>query len=249
MIKIVDKLLHAGEGRRLKTLEDQVQADHRAGAGDGRALGRAAARQDRRVPAAPRQRRAAGRPALRGVRGRTRRRQAGAWHAAVRRAGHGRHRAPRRRHRRDEDRRGQDARRHHAHVPQRSRRQGRAPGHGQRLPGQARRRVDGSGLSLHGPHRRRHPGQHGPGRAPRDVRRRHHVRHQQRVRLRLPARQHDNAPRAHGAARSLLLHRGRGRLDPHRRGAHAAHHQRRARDGRRHVPPVRARRAPPAPRR
>ena len=45
-----------------------------------------------------------------------------------------------------------------------------------------------------------------------------------------------------------LLHRGRGRLDPHRRSPHPAHHQRRARDGRRHVPPVRARRAAPHPR-
>ena len=42
-----------------------------------------------------------------------------------------------------------------------------------------------------------------------------------------------------------LLHRGRGGLHPHRRGAHAAHHQRRAGDGRGHVPPVRARRAAP----
>ena len=40
-----------------------------------------------------------------------------------------------------------------------------------------------------------------------------------------------------------LLHRRRGRLDPRRRGAYAADHQRRARDRRRHLPQVRAHRA------
>ena len=53
---------------------------------------------------------------------------------------------------------------------------------------------------------------------------RHHLRHQQRVRLRLPARQHEGLDRALRAARAELRHRRRGRLDPHRRGAHAAHH-------------------------
>ncbi len=51
---------------------------------------------------------------------------------------------------------------------------------------------------------------------------RHHLRHEQRARLRLPARQHEVRPRRDGAARSLLRHRRRGRLDPHRRGPHAA---------------------------
>ena len=62
--------------------------------------------------------------------------------------------------------------------------------------------------------------------APRAVRRRHHLRHQQRVRLRLPARQHGVGPRRARAARPQLRHRRRGRLDPHRRGPHAADHQR-----------------------
>ena len=75
------------------------------------------------------------------------------------------------------------------------------------------------------------------------VRRRRHLRHQLRVRLRLPARQHGHAPRALRPARPPLLHRRRGRLHPHRRGAHAADHLRRAGDGRRDLPPVRARRA------
>ena len=53
---------------------------------------------------------------------------------------------------------------------------------------------------------------------------RHHLRHELRVRLRLPARQHEGLDRALRAARAQLRHRRRGRLDPDRRGAHAAHH-------------------------
>ena len=56
------------------------------------------------------------------------------------------------------------------------------------------------------------------------LRRRHHLRHQQRVRLRLSARQHEIRHGADGPARPCLRHRRRGRLDPGRRGAHAAHH-------------------------
>ena len=58
------------------------------------------------------------------------------------------------------------------------------------------------------------------------LRRRHHLRHQQRVRLRLSARQHEIRHGADGAARPRLRHRRRGRLDPGRRGAHAADHLR-----------------------
>ncbi len=58
------------------------------------------------------------------------------------------------------------------------------------------------------------------------LRRRHHLRHQQRVRLRLPARQHEVRAAPDDAARAQLRDRRRGRLDPHRRGAHAAHHLR-----------------------
>ena len=54
---------------------------------------------------------------------------------------------------------------------------------------------------------------------------------------------------SNGAARPLLLHRRRGGQHPGRRGAHAAHHQRRPRDGGRHVPSVRAGSAAAAPRR
>ena len=44
------------------------------------------------------------------------------------------------------------------------------------------------------------------------IRRRHHLRHQQRVRLRLPARQHEVPAGGHGPARLLLRHRRRGGL-------------------------------------
>ncbi len=55
---------------------------------------------------------------------------------------------------------------------------------------------------------------------------RRHLRHQHRVRLRLPARQHGPLQGRHGPARPRLRHRRRGRLDPGRRSPHAAHHQR-----------------------
>ena len=58
----------------------------------------------------------------------------------------------------------------------------------------------------------------------RRLRGRHHLRDEHRVRLRLPARQHGAEPRPDGPARPPLRDRRRGRLDPHRRGPHAAHH-------------------------
>ncbi len=127
--------------------------------------------------------------------------------------------------RRDEDRRGQDPRLDPPGVSQRPHRQGRPPGHRQRLPGPARRRVDGSGPPL--PRHRRRPGvardrrlagQEGRLRLRRDL------RHQHRVRVRLPARQHGPVAGAHGAAGPPLRHRRRGRLHPDRRGPHPTHH-------------------------
>ena len=55
---------------------------------------------------------------------------------------------------------------------------------------------------------------------------RHHLRNQQRVRLRLPARQHEVRDQGLRAARALLRDRRRGGLDPDRRGADAADHLR-----------------------
>ena len=74
----------------------------------------------------------------------------------------------------------------------------------------------------------------------RAVRRRHHLRHEQRVRLRLPARQHGVAEGRSRAARPQLRHRRRGRLDPDRRGPHAIDHLRARRAERALVPGVRA---------
>ena len=86
--------------------------------------------------------------------------------------------------------------------------------------------------------------EHDAVRAPQGgVRGRHHVRHELRVRLRLPARQHGRLARGHRAARARVRDRRRGRLDPDRRGADAADHLRRARDRGEDVLRLRARRA------
>ena len=76
------------------------------------------------------------------------------------------------------------------------------------------------------PDHRRAADQPPPGHPARGLRRRHHLRHQQRVRLRLPARQHGRPARRPGAARALVRDRRRGRQHPHRRGADAADHLR-----------------------
>ena len=89
--------------------------------------------------------------------------------APLRRPAHRRHGAPRRQDRRDEDRRGQDPGRHAAGRPQRPHRPRRPRRHGQRLPGQARRRVDGPDLHLPRPDGRLHPepdGRRGAARRP-----------------------------------------------------------------------------------
>ena len=77
---------------------------------------------------------------------------------------------------------------------------GRARGHGQRIPGAARRRLDGPDLQVPRPVRRRDQEPAGLGREARRLRLRHHLRHQQRVRLRLPARQPGVPARGPGAA-------------------------------------------------
>ena len=94
-----------------------------------------------------------------------------------------------------------------------------------------------------GTDRRRQPVADGPRGQAGGVRRRHHVRHQQRIRLRLPARQHGVRGVAARAARPHLRDRRRGRLDPDRRGAHAAHHLGPGRRQRRPVLPAERARA------
>ncbi len=108
-------------------------------------------------------------------------------------------------------------------------RQGRARGDRERLPGAARRELDGADLPVPRHERGRDPSEPGPREQARGLRRRHHLRHQQRIRFRLPARQHGVQPGRQDAARAELRDRRRGRLDPDRRGAHAADHFRRSR--------------------
>ncbi len=79
-----------------------------------------------------------------------------------------------------------------------------------------------------------------PGPARRGVCRRRHLRHQQRVRLRLPAGQPGHRPGPARPARPLLRDRGRGRQHPDRRGADAADHLRPGGGIGRQVRPVRA---------
>ncbi len=74
------------------------------------------------------------------------------------------------------------------------------------------------------------------------LRRRRHVRNELGVRLRLPARQHGRLAARARAAQPPLRDRGRGRLDPDRRGAHAADHLRPAGDRGEHVLRLRAHR-------
>ena len=113
---------------------------------------------------------------------------------------------------------------HAARLPERPHRTRRPRRDRQRLPGPPRRRVDGPDLPVPGPDGRLHPEQPPRRRAPGGLRLRRHLRHEQRVRVRLPARQHEVRAREHGPARPRLRDRRRGRLDPDRRGAHAAHH-------------------------
>ncbi len=93
----------------------------------------------------------------------------------------------------DEDRRGQDDRRPAVVLPLGARRPAGARRHGQRLPRAARPRLDLPLLPGAGPDGRRDPSPRTCSRRRRSpgVRVRRGVRHDQRVRLRLPARQHE----------------------------------------------------------
>ena len=189
-------------------------------------LRRRAAGQDGRVPPAARRGADPRRRPARGVRRLPRGGPPVPQDAALRRPAHGRHGPPRRQHRRDGHRRGQDPRRHPGRLSQRARGQGRPRRHRQRLPRPPRRRVDEPALQRPGPDRRRDPVGHGLGRAAGHLRPRHHLRHQQRVRLRLPPRQHEAVARAAGPGAAQLRDHRRGRLDPDRRGPDPADHLR-----------------------
>ncbi len=87
--------------------------------------------------------------------------------------------------------RRQDAGRHAGRLLERPGRPRRARGDGQRLPGPPRRRMDEPAVSRAGDDGGGDSVGDGFGRAPEDVRLRHHLRNEQRIRLRLPARQHE----------------------------------------------------------
>ena len=131
----------------LQSLRRGARRDRRARCGDGHP-DRAGAARSRRARA----RRRGGRPAAGGAASRALRAGSRAVappprHAALRRADRRRSRHGRGRDRRDADRRGQDAGGGDAGGAQRAGRPRRPRPHLQRLPGAARRRVDGAGLS------------------------------------------------------------------------------------------------------
>ncbi len=180
-----------------------------------------------RVPRPPEAGRVARLDARRGVRRRARGRQARHEDAPLRRAAHRRHHPASGQDRRDAHRRRQDAGRDAARLPQCPHRRGRPRRHGERVPGPARRGLDGPALQLPGPDRRRHQ-------ELADARKKSapptacditygtnnefgfdYLRDNLAFRLGRSR-----------AARARLRHRRRGRLDPDRRSAHAAHHQR-----------------------
>ena len=176
-----------------------------------------------------RERQGSRRPAGAGLRDRARGGQAHARPAPFRRAADRRHGAARRQHLGNEDRRRQDAGRDAGGLSQRARGPRRPRRHRQRLPRQTRRRMDGPDLQFSRPDRRRDRARARRRAAQEGLRLRHHLRHQQRIRLRLSARQHEVPDGGHGPAQPCLRHRRRSRLDPGRRGAHAADHFRSAR--------------------
>ena len=228
------KILHAGEGRKLKSLESIVPESSAPSSPRW-----SAAPTTSCAPSPPRSaseldhagdddetQRPPRRPAPRGVRRGPRGRRAHARPAPLRRPDHGRRGAALRLGRRDEDRRGQDARRHASRVPQRARRRRRPPRHRERLPRQARRRVDGADLP-------RSSASRSASSCPRSTTPRPSAAAYAAditygtnnefgfdyLRDNMAVAREDQV-----AARPLLRDRRRGRLDPHRRGPHAADH-------------------------
>ena len=225
---MLDEILHLLPGLEARARPQGARAlraeDQRTGAGGDDIRRRRFCPNDRRAPRARGRRRASGQHPARSLRAGARGRPENARRAHLRRAAHGGRRPAQGPDHRDEDGRRQDPRERPRGVPEQPDGQGRARHHGQRLPGRARRRVDGPHLQAPRGERRGHPQPDGQRPAQRGLREGHHLRHEQRVRVRLPAGQHVLEPRREGAARSRVRHRGRDRQHPHRRGAHAAHH-------------------------
>jgi preprotein translocase subunit SecA len=80
--------------------------------------------------------------------------------------------------------------RHHAPLPERPGGAGGAPGDGEQLPGPAGRRVDGAIYGTWGSRWGSSTSTSRGSQTPRGLSRRHHLRDEQRVRLRLPPGQH-----------------------------------------------------------
>ena len=244
MADLLNKILRAGEGKTLRRLEHTVRDDQCARGRVRRAVRRRAPRQDRRVPRAPRAGRDARRSPARGVRRASARRRSARSamrHFDVQLLG--------------------GAVLHEGSIAEMRTGEGKTlvatlPLYLNALPGEgvhlvtvndylARRDAEwmrpiyeALGLTVgviqaeHEPEIRRAP-----------VRVRHHLRHQLGVRLRLPARQPGERHRPVRPAQLHLRDRRRGRLDPDRRGAHAADHLGPARGGARHLLHVREDRA------
>ena len=123
--------------------------------------------------------------------------------AALRRRG-----APQRQDRRDGDGRRQNPGGYPPRVPERTRRQRRPHGDRERLSGTPRLRMDGADVPVPRSDGRLHrPPSAQLGRPTQGLHGRHHLRHQQRIRLRLPARQHGFVAQGPGAAQAPLRHR------------------------------------------
>ena len=189
---------------KIAALEPELQTARRRATPQAEPLA-ALPRQERRAACA-----AAGRRLRPGPRGRP----ADDRHAALRRAVARRHRHVPPLDRRDADRRRQDADGHAAAVPARPAGQGLPPGHGQRLSGPPRRRVDAADLRGPGHERRRDRDPDVAAAAAQGLRLRRHLRHGQGVRLRFPPRPAAVAAHRRGADRPAGRHVGQGAARP-----------------------------------
>ena len=240
---ILDRILRAGEGKKLKALQALVPDINALEPALQKLTDDAARGQDGRVPRAHRATARPRRPARRGVRGHARGRDPRHRSAPLRRAADGWRRAALRLGRRDEDRRGQDPRSARcpptstvsaARACTSSRSTTTWPASTAEWMGRIHRWLGlDVGLII--------PGLQGV------------ARREARPSTRATSRTAPTTSSAsttcattwpatlgrQGPARSQLRDRRRGRLDPHRRGAHAADHQRPRRRRRQAVLPLR----------